>query len=546
MSLRKFFLTLAVLAIGAVGFSNDSFLKYSYDNRASLTDQELDRLSSIAYQSIDDVPVEDRIRALINLGLAYRYRNQVSESVRSYFNAIKLSKTSSLNKYLPESYRLLGVSLVYANRDEAEIYFKQAANLSASLSDSVNLNKSYISLALFNMDKERYAVASDYLDSVLVKNSFIKGYIAFCEGKKHYDLSDYDRSLQAFTESEAVFQESGDTLNSIKARVNALLVSFMAGNEKDIEARFDLLLTQALRIGDADLLQSIYRNQYLLHTQLGNTVRADSFASLSYQIGTQLIESSYLDPLSTAELLYEKDLSQATLRTLTAEREVQDLRLRLIVIAAISMAVIFILTLLMLRSRRKAKEEMMRLTLELQRAERESISADLHNGVINIVSGLNLLANNDSLDRRSLTSALKEIREKLIEVATEVYPVNLSSDLGLSYALEELALMLDEKNKMRLKFSDRDYRGTKKTDRVLYHIINDFVGALANDNQLKELIATVRSKNSSIELLIQRVPTFASDIVELPIDVIKLQVQLLQGSIRPGANSVLIKLPNEI
>lgn len=524
-------------------FGKDAFISHIYQHRANLPQAELLRLDSLAYNRSGTTEVGLQIEALIHLGIVQRYNNRLSESVFALFNAIKLAKQEDLGYTLPKAYRLLGVSLVYANRPEALEYFHRAKQLAIQYQDSVNLNKSYISLALYHLDHDEIQQANAYLDSVSVSEStrYIEGYKLFCYARTLFDEGEYEASIEPFEKALVFFRNRGDSLNSLRTRVNLFLIQHHQGNNIAALDGLEITLDQALQLDEKDLIAQIARSLHIVHSKEGNRALADSFYRLSHQQKTKVIESSYMDPLTTAELAYENQLVQAELKQAQLEEEYS--RDRFTALAIISVLVILLLLAIFVgqAKARRAKERLISVTLDNQRLQRRQLSNELHRGVIDILFSLNLIKQGEDFDK-----ALARMRERSVALATKIYPVNLTSNLGLPSALEELAMSLQSENELRLRFNDSrdEHMASSELDQLLYYLISETAYSLLEDEQMEELQAIVSENNKNVELKLLRIPYFENNRIQLPIESIKLQVNLLRGSISSGDNFVLIKLPS--
>lgn len=146
--------------------------------------------------------------ACIDLGDAYYYANQSSESIKWRLKALEIQQTLPDTSKLAKQYRNVGVMYWrIAAYEESTAYYKKALELSEAIGDSSSIVVALNSLGAINWGQGMLNIALDYYQKAYKINSFRHNVryavlLANNIGLVFYGLEKYEKALQHFLEAE--------------------------------------------------------------------------------------------------------------------------------------------------------------------------------------------------------------------------------------------------------------------------------------------------------------------------------------------------------
>lgn len=349
----------------------------------------------------------------------------------NYLGAIKLhKKTLAYNRISNDSmdiyYSLNGLASAYhelKQYDSAIIAYKEGIEITTLLNDTAGMAAMTHNLGALYLITNQLPLANKYLHLALQLRNHtndLSGLISTNTslGKYFYKIHDFKKSKFYLTQAKKIADDIGGAY--------------------DFEIIFQYLAELHYELGDLD---SAYRYQ-VLYTETRDSIRSE-------QVYQQIADAEAKFQVSEKEkalLLAENQKSQAEFIILEKNRQLWFSFGGATILLLIG-SFLFYRT----KQKQKSKEATIRIeeqqkglaaVIQVQEDERKRIAKDLHDGIVQQLSGLKLglqkvFSGNESDETSKLVKTLDDSAQELRELSHKMMPRSLS-ELGLIPALKDM------------------------------------------------------------------------------------------------------------
>lgn len=387
-----------------------------------------------------------------NIGNVYFLREEYPTAKDYYFRSLALKRSTKLNVMRQNVHKTLNnIANTYIKMDEPDsalMYFRSSVAYAEKVADYKNMCLAFSEMGIAFNRKKLY-------DSALY---FYKKGLDIYEGGKF--SNDYDKTVLLSSISQTYLDK-----NQIKPAVEYAERSLALAKEinninklKDSYALTSMVYEKAGRLGDALAAHKLY---------------------LSYRDSVMNEEKN--KQIKELETKYETDKKNQEIEFLNAENSLKAATIQrnyvfmggLVLVIAL-LVIVFYLLRYRERFRQQAvlqeqkvrmRDLQMRAVIDSQEKERRRFAADLHDGMGQLVSALQLniqsLKNHrENPDQRDhlfshSESILKDIHTEIRNIAFNLMPPVLSKE-GLVPAIQELARRINQTSSLQVEVSAHD------------------------------------------------------------------------------------------
>lgn len=475
--------------------------------------------------------------AVNNIGLIHWNLGDLEKAVEFYVQSAELFEKLGNKNGLAHTYNNIGLVLWEdGNLNEALSYTNKALQLRKELNDKLGMAASYSNLGLIFEDTGPIDSAIYYTELAiplkeelndafgLAKSFHNLGYIF--QTQKDYDRAEqhYRRALEA---SEGVGNQRGTA--STLMHLGSILRLKM-----DLDASLDYL-TQAESRCKADqddkLLYKIYEQRGLTHYDMGNYREAANHFWSSNALKDSVVTMEKSDALKELETKYrtavkDKKIEEQERQVAEASLLAQRRNIYIILLALLLVILLLFGFSYIQFTRRKAegerdaviiseRERGLRAVISATEEERKRIAKDLHDGVVQELTGLKLRLQNqlrtvrmDESERESFnqtSSLLDESINELRNISHQMMPRALT-ELGLLPALDDLLEKAFGHTDIRFSFEHHRLENLRFEERVevsLYRITQELINNIIKHAGAKAVSVQLLKTATHIVLVVE-------------------------------------------
>lgn len=457
------------------------FLKGNYDN-------SLPQFLS-AYTLFDSLKNEEAlIRLNSEMGVFYRRQSDTLKAYEHLERAILLSKKLNNRGGLATALSHIAVLKQGEGKiDEAFSSYQEVYKIRIEQKDSVGLGYALLDLSTIELEKGNIKKALDYIEQ---------------STKIREKLGD-DQGMAIN------LVNTGETYFSIKDYRNAVLY-------------FDKSLKKSYEVGYTDLIRYNYDQLAMTHGLL-----KDYRSAYEYQQKNQLFKDSLYNiekakVISDLEIKYEteKKKQQITLQQAQLSEQQAHINFNYTIISALAITLILVVIIfLLLRNRLKrerelsVREALINATLSSQETERKRFAQDLHDGMGQLISSLQLTIK--SLDTQTTSekrletvhkseNIMNEMHREIRSIAFNLMPQTLILS-GLVPAIKEMATRINETGKISVGITSFDMpeRLAEVSEISVYRVVQEWINNIMKYSGATTVTVNLVAHEKEISVMIE-------------------------------------------
>lgn len=343
-------------------------------------------------------------------------------------------------------------------------------------------------------------------------------------------VGEYDRAIDYAREGVMLAKEMADKYNQSLNYYHIGTAYGHKGFHALSQAYMDSSLVRATEIKSRNMIAEIMNTQYEFAVQKGEFERALSFRNQYIAVKDSMFQEKKSKDIVEMETQYktrEKDqeinfLNQLNeLKTASLERNTFLIVGLLILLGLVIVGFNF----LRYRATQRAKsvlqeqkirmrEAQIRAVIDSQEQERKRFATDLHDGMGQLISALQLNIQsmnqiNGDLNKRdelyeNSTHLLKDVHKEIRNIAFNLMPQTLMKE-GLVAAVEELTKRINNTNQLQVKLSvlDVENRLPEVVEVSLYRIIQEFLSNIMKYSQATHVYLGLTNHEEELVLSIE-------------------------------------------
>lgn len=478
----------------------------------------------------------DQAKIMVNTSMTLNKLGQLDSAIVYARKANKLFEELGDSKGVGISLNIIGQIFFYLkDYEKAKSYFQQYLNNATKRKDTVeissgynNLGSTYNSLKKYDsaliahrtalqMAKQvgnKYSIANIYQNIaavLMMKKLFTESISYYDTASVIYSQLDYEPGL---LETNMNLGKLYVDAEEPERAIPYLKKSIVLASQLDEPPR----LAEALKeIADAYDLTGEDGKAFVALKQ--HMSLSDSLFNLDKQTAIEDINTKYETEKKEQQIVLLNQ--ENALKTASAQRNT------LIIISLSILIILLVLVFYFLRYRSRQRhqavlqeqkvrmrENQMQAVIDSQEAERKRFATDLHDGMGQLISALqlNIQAMNQTkndLEKRdqlysNSTSLLKDVHTEIRNIAFNLMPQTLTKE-GLVAALKELIKRINKTGEITVHFSaiDMEQRLPEVSEVSLYRIIQEFLSNIMKYSQAENVYLGLTNHGDEIVLTIE-------------------------------------------
>ena len=479
-----------------------------------------------------------------NVGRSHQLLGQFDSAIVYLYKSVAI-----IESYQPEplmtkiylrltgnTYNNLGVTYMeHGDNQKSLQFYNKAMELKRQLGDPIEVGNMYINLGGIMFGQNNLIAARSYLDSAsenYSKASYING-LLLCKSNSaavSNEVGEYDRAITYAREGVMLAKEIQDKYNQ---SLNYYHLGTAYSN-KGIPALYntfmDSSMVKAREIKSRNMISEILNSQYEFASARGEYQRALDFRNQYFAVKDSMFQERKSKDIVEMETQYKTREKDREIAFLNQENELKEASLErntfLIVGLLILLGlVIVVFNFLRYRAVQRAKsvlqeqkirmrEAQIKAVIDSQEQERKRFATDLHDGMGQLISALQLniqsmsqlngdLSKRDELYANS-THLLKDVHKEIRNIAFNLMPQTLMNE-GLVAAVQELIKRINSANQLQVKLSvlDVSQRLGEVAEVSLYRIIQEFLSNIMKYSQASQVYLGLTQHEDELVLTIE-------------------------------------------
>lgn len=452
------------------------------------------------------------------------------KSLDHAIKAIRLYEGLHMHAKAGGLYCGLGYQIKRRDLDKGIAYMRLGLQILEQHPDSSELEPGYSNFGVLKEMKGQldsatffyhraYAIALARHDSVAIPYSLNHlGGVALMQG--HH------------AEAKRYFDE-GLLIRSIRKDRNGIAESHIflgdffkaAGPPDSAYFHFQQAIGLSFLIGNMHMRQYCYEQLALLHETLGNGTEAIRYFKLFNAVKDSLLETQRTEKLAELETRFDT----AKLKQSKAEQALRISKQRNWIIGLAATALIVLLLGLFILQRNKRREESkrdaaiieerergLRAIIQATEEERKRIAKDLHDGIVQTLTGLSLRMQKQAASKPAVETGLNEelnaSRNTLDEAISEVRGISHQmmpralSDLGLIPAMEDMLQKSLGMTDIAYEFEHHNLEGQRFKETVeisLYRICQELINNIIKHSEAKAVSVQLLKTRTHLILVVE-------------------------------------------
>jgi len=433
-----------------------------------------------------------------SMGNLYEVKNQYSLALECYMEALSVNEnTGDKRRHATILANIGGIHRILLNNDRAIYYLEQAKALNNEVNyPNLELKIFYDLGGIYYYNKEYEKAKACFLEALevckVVDNLYYESACLDGLALTYLDgFHNYEQALVCARQSLKIAERLGISV-SITGAWN------MLSNIYRVQKRYEESEAAAFKIleidsTDLDVGRNAISNIVFANIHLGNKDKADYYLKKCLEIQLQFNDKSLYDSLADMEIKYETEKKEIRIAALEEEQRLYiGLGIAIITAFLLAIGLLFYRHSSAVQKRKLAEQQIKQLeqekeliatrsALDAEKAEREIIARDLHDGVgamlsvvknnMDIMKSYSMIENAETdYFHRALDGLDKSIIE-LRRVAHHIMPATLI-DKGLVMALDDFCRSIPE---AEFHFTTSDQRFDPEKELVLYRCAYELV-----------------------------------------------------------------------
>jgi len=380
----------------------------------------------------------------------------------------------------------------------------------------------------------KHKEAKKYYDEVYqirvqTKDSIGLGYVLADLAEIVLNEGNLDQAMRYLDESTIIRQKIGDVQGVAVNSVNKGESYFNAGKFQQATIWFEKGLSQSLKIGFDDLSRHTYDHLGKTYEALGNYKKAYQLQEQAEIFKDSLYNAQRLKIIHEMQTKYETEKKEQQISLLNRENELKTATIErnyFLIGGLMVTLLLIVLGFYAWRYRDKQKqmaisqEQKVRLReaqvnamIDSQEKERKRFASDLHDGMGQLISALQLNINSirqsqeagkrDSLFENS-ENILNDIHTEIRNIAFNLMPPVLIKE-GLLAGITELIRRINKSDALKVKLSHHDIpvRFSELGEISLYRVIQELLSNIVKHSSAKEVTIAFTGFEDEVVLTIE-------------------------------------------
>lgn len=479
-----------------------------------------------------------------NVGRSYQLLGQFDLAIVNLYKSVEI-----LESYQPEplmekiylrlagnTYNNLGVTYMeHGDHTTSLQFYNKAMEMKKQLGDPIEVGNMYINLGGIMFGQNNLIAARSYLDSAsenYSKASYKNG-LLLCKSNAaavSNEVGEYDRAIAYAREGVMVAKELKDKYNQSLNYYHLGTAYSNKGIYSLYNTYMDSSLVMAREIKSRNMIAEIMNTQYQFAVGRGEYERALNYRNQYFAVKDSMFQekkSKEIVEMETQYKIREKDqeivfLNQENeLKTASIQRNTFLIVGLLILLGLVIVGFNFLRFRAVQRAKSVLQEQKIRMreaqikaVIDSQERERKRFATDLHDGMGQLISALQLNIQsmsqlNGDLNKRdelyaNSTHLLKDVHQEIRNIAFNLMPQTLVND-GLIAAVEELIKRINTTNQIQVKLSVLDVaqRLPEVVEVSLYRIIQEFLSNIMKYSKASQVYLGITEHEDELVLSIE-------------------------------------------
>lgn len=482
--------------------------------------------------------------AYSNLGRSYQLMGQFDSAIVFLYHSAELLENYVATPLLKivylraigNTYNNLGIAYMEnGNTDKGFEFYQKAAKKKKELDDPVEVGNIFINIGGIMFSKNDLIAARDYLDSASFyyhQEDFTQG-LLMCKSNAaavSNVVKEYEEAIAYATEGIKLSKKTGDKNNLALNYLHLSTAHWYLQNPERSGAFMDSSYQIAREIGSKNIISELQNLQY--EFALDRRDFEDALLYRNAYIATrdsmyQVQKSREISELETKYKTMEKEQEIILLNQENALKEATIARNTFLIGGLVVLMMLIIVVFNFIRYRAKQRHEaalreqkmrmresQMQAVIDSQERERKRFATDLHDGMGQLISVLQLniqsmSAINGDLDKRDAlyensTRLLNEVHTEIRNIAFNLMPQTLMKE-GLVPAIQELIYRINKAGRLHVQLSvfDLDTRINEVAEVSLYRIIQEFLSNIIKYSKASKVFLGLVNHEDELVLSIE-------------------------------------------
>lgn len=443
--------------------------------------------------------IGQQVSAYLDIGAYYGDKEMWDLACEQFLKALPLSeRLDDKAKYTSILGNIGSVHRALDNPDKAILYFEQMKEMAEKENNLLHQRKAYYELGVLYKDKMEYDKSLEYLQIALdiSRNTESKIYEAICLQTlalfySKDEIKDYSKAIQYAKESLVVAEDIVNPLFSSVSWTTLSSVYYRQEKYKEsINAAYQAIESDSTNMSNMLTLYNYLTDSYL---KTGNNDSATVYFHKYRDLKDRLITKDLQESIAKMETQYETEKKEFRIAVLEEERKLYIvLSTAIVVVLLLGVGLLFYRHRSAIQKRKMAEQQIKQLeqeqeliatraALDAEKAEREVIARDLHDGVgamlsvvknnMDIMKSYSVIENREAeYFSRALEGLDKSITE-LRRVAHHIMPAILV-EKGLFVALDDFCRSISE---VEFHFTESGRRFDREKELILYRCAYELV-----------------------------------------------------------------------
>ena len=524
----------------------------------------------------------------LNIGTLYYYQGHVDSCVMAMTEALRIYEEQELPNL--QVFALTNLGIIYSeelnDEEKASQYFRKIIDIEGQVNSKHLVGLALNGLALIEKKKRNYDEAISLFERALAisianQNQYDISGIYTNLGAIRQEQGQLAEAKSLYEQSIAIKREIGDNRGLMTPLMGLADAEIELGNLKNAEKLLSEASELAVTTGNKTEEREVLAIQIKLNKARGDYRSAIDLYDQYIAVKDSILNKDRLAAIEDVKGKYETEKKEQQIVMLNQENELKEASLQrntFMIFGLIALLVILVLVFYLVRSRTRERhqqvlqeqkirmrETQMQAVIDSQEQERKRFATDLHDGMGQLISALQLniesmrTAGDDLEKRDSLygnsTQLLKDVHKEIRNIAFNLMPQTLVKE-GLKAAIKELARKVNNTDGMVIHatFTDFDERLNEIQEVSVYRIIQELLSNIMKYSQAKNVYIGITGYEDEVAVSIE------DDGVGYDLDKFKnsegngwrnisSRINLIKGFIeidtRPGSkgSSVMMEIP---
>lgn len=537
LSMRLLFVTLLFPVSLFAQADLDSIVSMPYDEMVS----DLNQSATILEHGLEiaSTAQNDSVKAeiLTKLSTVLYLQGEHENSLETAIQAIKLFESLSLPERVGGVYCAIGYQIKRRDMEKANRYMRLGISVLESQQNSSALEAGYNNYGVLKEMENQLDSAEHYYhvayEMALGRNDSIA--LPYCLNH----LAGIELLRENFTDAKRLFDEAY-TIRKTRNEEYGILENlifygdlFQAQNQADSAIHYyQTAVELSYGVGFPYMRQYSYEQLASVHENMGSLNEALAAQKAFTALKDSLLENQRTEQLAEMETRFETEKKEKENLLLKQEAQEQQLvvskqRAWIFGLSGLAVSILFLGLFLLQRNKRLAeakrdaaiieeRERGLQAIIQATEEERKRIAKDLHDGIVQSLTGLSLQMQKQSNSEKAKTSGLDEelnsTRSILDESIAEVRGIShqmmprVLSEMGLIPALADMLEKSLGLTEIECEFEHHnidEQRFTESIEISLYRICQELINNIIKHSEAKAVSVQLLKTKSHLVLIVE-------------------------------------------